>query len=470
MKRAVINIAIIIVCVSCVLAVPGESYAKTQNSLHELNGALTELMAKVSPAVVQVLVSGYGPAAVKDSGLTPVVTRQQSIGSGVILDPSGYIITNAHVVKGAERIQVVMTTPAGDPQTALPSMPDQSVLPAKVIGMSEYFDLALLKVDAAGLPTLPFADFHDIAQGQLVVAIGSPEGLENSATMGIISSVARQADATSSLVYVQTDAPINPGNSGGALVDVNGNLVGINTFIFTQGGGNEGLGFALPAPIVNMVYESLRQKGHVDRRTIGIGAQQITPAMAQALGLTRVYGLIVCDVLPDGPADTAGMKIGDVIIEANRRSITTPPQLDGTMYSSDLYQPLSLVVLRGNARVQLQVTMVESQQHSDAALDPSDSQRMIIRRLGVMAATVTEHVARKLDDLRIPSGVMVIARTADPTEADLQAGDVIHAVNNAQVTAIETLRGILANFKHGDPVVLQVERQGGLQFVTFETE
>src|SRR5207247_5345877 len=130
------------------------------------------------------------------------------------------------------------------------------------------------------------------------------------------SSVARQADAASPVAYVQTDAPINPGNSGGALVDVNGNLVGINTFIMTQGGGSEGLGFALPTPIVNMAYRSLRQKGHVDRRTIGIGAQQITPAMAQGLALSRVYGLIVCDVLPGGPAETAGVKVGDVIVEA----------------------------------------------------------------------------------------------------------------------------------------------------------
>src|SRR5262249_29071476 len=191
--------------------------------------------------------------------------------------------------------------------------------------------------------------------------IGSPEGLENSATMGIISSIARQADPASPVAYVQTDAPINPGNSGGALVDIYGNLVGINTFILSQGGGSEGLGFALPAPIVNMVYQSLRQKGHVDRRTIGVGVQQISPTMAQALGLSRVSGLIVCDVIPDGPAVEAGIRIGDVIIEANNRSIMTPPQLDGTIYSGDLREPLDLLLLRGETRVQVRVKMIELQ-------------------------------------------------------------------------------------------------------------
>ena len=145
--------------------------------------------------------------------------------------------------------------------------------------------------------------------------------------MGIVSAVSRQADVASPIAYVQTDAPINPGNSGGALVDVNGHLIGINTFIFTEGGGSEGLGFALPAPIVKMAYRDLREQGYVDRRTIGIGAQQITPTMAQGLGLSRLNGLIVCDVLPGGPADVAGMKIGDVIVEADGMSISAPPQL-----------------------------------------------------------------------------------------------------------------------------------------------
>ncbi|PYQ18070.1 MAG: peptidase S1, partial [Acidobacteria bacterium] len=235
--------------------------AAPANPLNQLDAALKELTARVSPAVVQVLVTGYGPVAAAAPGDAVVYTRQQGLGSGVILDPSGYIITNAHVVKGAERVQVVFTKPDRDPAVPLPPAEEQSV-----VGLTDYFDLALLKVEATGLPSLRFADFRTVTQGQVVVAVGSPLGLDNSVTMGVVSSVARQAKPDSPVVFVQTDAPINPGNSGGALVDVSGRLVGINTLILSQTGGNEGLGFALPAPIVELAYRSLRQKGHVDRR------------------------------------------------------------------------------------------------------------------------------------------------------------------------------------------------------------
>lgn len=445
------------------------SFAEHSRPLLQFDAALKDLTAEVSPAVVQILVSGYGPIT-KESTQASVFVRQQSTGSGVILDPNGYIVTNAHVIKGAERIQVILYTSVPESDAALPPTPQQSILPARIVGMTDYFDLALLKVEASGLPTLAFADFNNITQGQLVVAMGSPMGLTNSATMGIISSVARQADSSLPIAYVQTDAPINPGNSGGALVDVNGHLVGINSFILTEGGGSEGLGFALPAPIVEMVYRSLREKGHVDRRTIGIGAQQITPTMAQGLGLSRLSGLIVCDVLPGGPAEKAGIKVGDVVTEGDGRSITTPPQLDGTIYTHDLTVPLKLVLLRGTVRVRVQVEVKEVEQHIDVMSDPADPQKNIIRQLGVMAAPITQDAESELSNLRIGSGAIVVARTADPTEADLQTGDVIHAVNNVTVQDFQALRTEMNKFKHGDAVVLQIERERGLQYMAFEIE
>src|SRR5262249_51006454 len=213
--------------------------AAPANPLTQLAAALKALTARVSPAVVQVLVTGYGPAPSRSAGDAVLYTRQQGLGSGVVLDPSGYIITNAHVVKGAERVQVVFTKPDRSAR-AVPPVDEEAVLPATVVGLTDYFDLALLKVEATGLPSLPFADFHTVTQGQVVVAVGSPLGLDNSVTMGVVSSVARQARPDSPIVYVQTDAPINPGNSGGALVDVEGRLVGINTLILSQTGGNEG--------------------------------------------------------------------------------------------------------------------------------------------------------------------------------------------------------------------------------------
>src|SRR5262249_52663141 len=283
------------------------------SALRQLDRELRELTAKVSPAVVQLLVAGYGPVDSGSPAQAALFTHQQKLGSGVIVDPSGYIMTNGHVIKGAQRVQVVLTKPDSSAALPLPAIAEQPVLSATAVGFTVYFDLALLKVEATDLPTLEFADFRTVSQGQVVIAIGSPLGLDNSVTMGIISSTARQVKPDSTVVFVQTDAPINPGNSGGALVDLDGRLVGINTLILSQAGGSEGLGFALPAPIVKMVYESLRTKGHVDRRVIGVATQTISPVLARGLALPRGYGLVVCDLVPGDPGDAAGLKIGDVI-------------------------------------------------------------------------------------------------------------------------------------------------------------
>jgi len=443
--------------------------AAPANPLTQLDAALKALTARVSPAVVQVLVTGYGPAPSRSAGDAVLYTRQQGLGSGVVLDPSGYIITNAHVVKGAERVQVVFTKPDRSAR-AVPPVDEEAVLPATVVGLTEYFDLALLKVEATGLPSLPFADFHTVTQGQVVVAVGSPLGLDNSVTMGVVSSVARQARPDSPIVYVQTDAPINPGNSGGALVDVEGRLVGINTLILSQTGGNEGLGFALPAPIVELAYDSLRKKGHVDRRILGVAVQRITPTLAAGLGLPRAQGLVVCDLESGGPGEAAGLKIGDVILEADGRPVTVPPQLDGAIYLHDVTRPMPLAVLHEGVRTTVEVRVTEETHRADSVIDPTDPQRNLVPQIGVMAVAVTPEMQGSLGTLRIPGGVAVVARTTDVSGVDLVAGDVIHAVNGTAVGDVDALRDALALRKHGDPVVLQVERQGGLQFVGYEVD
>src|ERR1700733_5085727 len=231
--------------------------------LAQLNGALESLAAKVSPAVVQILVTGYGPLKEEDRSQTAFIVRQHAVGSGVIVDSNGYIMTNAHVVEGAQRIRVALPVP-GDSGRSVP-IGKRHILEARLIGTHKDTDLALLKIDETDLPTLPLLSQQNARVGQLVFAIGSPEGLQNSVTMGVVSAVSRQPDPSKALTYVQTDAPINPGNSGGPLVDMNGDVVGINTFILSEGGGSEGLGFAIPARIVDFVYHSLRKYGHVHR-------------------------------------------------------------------------------------------------------------------------------------------------------------------------------------------------------------
>ena len=304
----------------------GAQPAMGKDSLQQVDDSVVALVRQVSPAVVQILVSGYG--TVEQPGQTALIGHQRTLGSGVIVDPDGYILTNAHVVQGAERVRVVLFSSENinSPHATLRSK--TTIMPARVLGVETEADVALLKIEASGLPSLPLARYRDLRQGQAVFAFGSPEGLGNSVTTGVVSSVARQPDPDRSMVFIQTDAPINPGNSGGPLVDIEGKVVGINTFILTQGGGNEGLGFAIPSSVVRRIYEQLRQHGHVHRGEIGAAVQTITPTMAAGLGLPQDYGVIVSDVTPKGPADNAGLKVQDVILTLDGAPVINVPQFD----------------------------------------------------------------------------------------------------------------------------------------------
>ena len=215
--------------------------------LQQLNSAIEQLSARISPAVVQILVNRYGTAEGNERGQAALVTRENAIGSGVIVDPDGYIMTNAHVVEGAQRIHVALAMASVDHPEQIAPEGKQRIVEARLIGLHKDTDLALIKIDRTGLPTLSLGSHRAVHQGELVFAMGSPEGLENSVTMGIVSAVARQADPSRPMVYIQTDASINPGNSGGPLVDSEGYVIGLNTFILSEAGGSEGLGFASPS-------------------------------------------------------------------------------------------------------------------------------------------------------------------------------------------------------------------------------
>ncbi len=441
------------------------------NVLVELNGALENLAAKVSPAVVQILVTGYGSLKEdEDRSQTAFIVRQHAVGSGVIVDPSGYIMTNAHVVEGAQRIRVAL--PLNSDSAGQVPLGKRQILDARLIGQHKESDLALLKIDETNLPTLPLVSRQHPHVGQLVFAIGSPEGLQNSVTMGVVSAVARQADPAKSLTYIQTDAPINPGNSGGPLVDMNGGVVGINTFILSQGGGSEGLGFAIPARVVDFVYHSLRQYGHVHRVEIGAGVQEITPTLAEGLHLAQHWGVIVADVTPDGPAAAAGLQIQDIILTADDRRIETLPSLSAALYLHRLDESVKLEILRGSQKKTLYVPAIERHDPMDKLLDAVNPENSLIQRLGVLAIDINGNLSSLLGSLRIPSGVVVVGRAADLIMSDtgLQAGDVIHQLNQTPIDSVETLRTTVRAVKTGDPVVLQVERDGGLTYVAFEME
>ncbi|MGB8781839.1 MAG: trypsin-like peptidase domain-containing protein [Terriglobales bacterium] len=440
--------------------------------LQQLNSALEQLTARISPAVVQILVTGLGAVEESSRGQTALITREHAIGSGVIVDPDGYIMTNAHVVEGAQRIHVALAMPSVSYPDQISPIGKQRIVEARLVGLHKDTDLALLKIEQTGLPTLSLGSHRPVHQGELVFAMGSPEGLENSVTMGVVSSVARQADPNRPLAYIQTDAPINPGNSGGPLVDSDGYVVGINTFILSAAGGSEGLGFAIPARIVSFVYSSLRKYGHVHRIEVKAGAQTITENLARGLGLAQNWGVVIDDVIPGGPAEAGGLKIGDIVVRADGRPIGTLPAFTSALYLHRLDESLKLEVLRGTERKTLYIAALEMKDPMDALPDLANTRENLISRLGILALNLNDELRSVLGDLRNPAGVVVVARVADflSSTTGLQTGDVIHSLNQTPVDSLSSLRAALGQVKPHDPVVLQIERNGGLQWLAFEME
>jgi serine protease Do len=443
-------------------------------SLQQFSDSVQSLVARVSPSVVQILVTGYGPLDDKSQYDTDlVVGKQRSLASGVIITPNGYIVTNAHVVAGGQRIKVVLSDAVHRGSSARSLVnPRGRVVEARIVGVARDVDLALLKIDSDDLPALPLANYEALQQGELVFAFGSPEGLRNSVTMGVVSAVARQPDADQPMVYVQTDAPINHGNSGGPLVNVRGELVGINTFIVSESGGSEGIGFAIPSDLVEVAAQQLRRYGRLHQGQIGANLQTVTPTLAKGLGLVRESGVLVSDLMPDGPACRAGLKVADIIVSIDGRPIDSLPLLSFYLYTRAAGDHLRMVVLRGNETVGLDVPVVERPQDVDVLAERVNPEESLVRQLGVLGIGITEDIEGMVPSLRDPSGVIVAARTEDPQAADvsLATGDVIHAVNGRRVTTLPDLRSALERLKPHSPVVLQIERNGSFSFVSFELD
>jgi serine protease Do len=444
--------------------------APQKNALAQLSGAIRELTDRVSPAVVEVIVNGYG-ASDEGGHVANQISRRQSSGSGVVVDPSGYIVTNAHVVQGAINVKV-LAQPAAPPGTGSRKGVRAAPVDAKVLGIDRVSDLALLKIDAEKLPVLPFGDSDKLRQGDLVLAIGSPLGLRNSVSMGVVSAAGRAISDENPILYIQTDASINPGNSGGALVDQDGSLVGINSFIVTQSGGNEGIGFAIPSNVVRNVYQQLKQKGRVSRGSVRAFVQNITPAMAKGLGLPVQRGVVVADVEPDGPAAHAGLKRKDIILSLNGNPVDTARRFDADINRRQGGEKIELQVQRTDERIPIELVVEEQSAAWDPLADMVSPEKNLIPRLGILCIEVDERVQKLLPDLRGLYGLIVAAKSPDGQAQfiDLQPGDVIHAINNLPVAFLAVFQKMIDEFHRGDAVVLQIERDGRFQFVAFEIE
>jgi serine protease Do len=437
------------------------------NVLAEFSAAVEELCDLVSPAVVQIEVRVRAPVEDADERRAGFFARQRASGSGVILDASGYIITNAHVTEGSSEIDVSVADRSD------PARKDaHKHFAARIVGTDTETDLAVLKIDASNLPTLSFRDSDTLRQGQIVFALGSPLGLENTLTVGYVSATSRQLPSGQAVSYIQTDAPINPGNSGGPLLDMDGKVAGINTMIFSKSGGSEGIGFAIPSNVVRHIYEQLRKEGHVHRGTIGVTMQDIDLQMSQALGLNRHPGVILSDVVPRGAAEAAGLEQGDVVLAIDGHPVTQIRQAQAAILQIAVGDTIAVDIQRGGQKIQKKVAVLERPKSPVALADLVNSQSNLVRELGILAMTLDENVTPNLPDTRRLYGVVVAAIPAEfaALNPGLLPGDLIYELNANRVHSLDELRTALKRLKPGDPVALLTEHEGALGYVSFTLE
>jgi serine protease Do len=386
----------------------------------------------------------------------PRTFRQRALGSGVVVSSDGYILTNFHVVDGADQINVEMT--------------DGRSLRARLVGSDKPSDLALLKVNGTGFKSVAFGNSDAVKVGDVVLAVGNPLGVGQTVTMGIISGKGRSTGIGDGSYedFLQTDAPINHGNSGGALVNTKGELVGINSQILSETGGNIGIGFAIPVNMAQSVMEQLRTKGKVTRAQLGVTVQQVTPEIAQNLGLKSTGGAIVSSVAPGSAADRAGLKQGDVIQSFNGTQVHDFNTLRNRVAEAGPGSTADLVIVRDGAEKHVSVKLDEL--NADRSARRTDGEREDSQdgnALGVSVTPLNPELADRLGVSRDANGLVV--EDVDPNgraaDAGIAAGDVIQSVNRRPVKTVDDLRQTIRQ-SSDKPALLLINRQGRNVFVT----
>jgi serine protease Do len=383
----------------------------------------------------------------------PQEHRERAMGSGVIVSPEGYILTNNHVVDGSKEVTVTLQ--------------DKREMKARVVGTDPRTDIAVLKIEGSGFPTLTLADSSKVEIGDIVLAIGNPFGVGQTVTSGIVSATGRGGLGIEQVEdFIQTDAPINPGNSGGALVDDEGHLIGINTAILSGGsGGNQGIGFAVPINMARHDMDQILAHGKVDHGYLGILPQDITPALAKAFHFSETNGALVGEITPDSPAARSNLKQGDIIVAINGQPVMDASQLRSKIGMMNPNETVTLKVVRNGRTESVPVTLGEypTQVERASAKTPGSGETL----QGVTVESLTPELAQ---DLKLPAttkGVVVdqVSPSSRAAEAGLRRGDVVQQVNRQPVTSIREYTQAVGSVRKDEPVLLLVNRNGSTIFL-----
>jgi serine protease Do len=436
--------------------------------IEETSRAFSEIVKAVSPAVVNISTTKImsrqpGPFDEFFDFFSPFPDgrtrkwKEQSLGSGVIVSSDGYIVTNNHVIERADEIKVILI--------------DRKSFKARVVGVDPKTDVAVIKIDARDLPVVPWGDSDKLQVGEFVLAIGNPFGLSHTVTMGIISAVGRADVGIADYEdFIQTDAAINPGNSGGPLVNIQGEIVGINTAIFSRTGGYQGIGFAVPSNMVRQVIEQLKKGTKVTRGWIGVSIQELTPELSQKFGLKATEGVLVSDVLRGGPAAKAGIQRGDIILELDGKKVKDVGTLRNTIAQSRVGSQVNAKVLRGETVMTIPVTIAELPSDISEVV-PSLNQGQESQGNALSGVTLVDlnlAIGKQLGLDREEKGVVVVrVEAGSPAEeSGIRKGDVIQEIDRKRVTNLNDFNRVVSKIGRGDTVLVFINRNNKKFYVT----
>jgi serine protease Do len=380
--------------------------------------------------------------------------QAQSLGSGFIISADGFIMTNAHVVDAADEVTVKLT--------------DKREFKAKVIGADRRTDMALLKIDATGLPAVKVGDPNKLRVGEWVVAIGSPFGFENTVTAGIVSAKGRSLPQENFVPFIQTDVAVNPGNSGGPLFNMKGEVVGINSQIYSRTGGFMGLSFAIPIDVASDIAQQLRTVGKVTRGRIGVVIQAVTKELAESFGLPKLQGALVNSVEKGGPAEKAGIEPGDVIIRFDGKTVNSSEDLPRIVGGTKPGVKTTVQVWRNKAGRELQITVAELQ--DDRAKQSRRGGKPPAAAPTQFGLTLSELTDARRNELKLDGGVVVENAQGAAARAGIRRGDIILSVNNQLVNSVEQFIQLIGQFEKGSIVALRVRRGGNSLYVPFQID